>query len=353
MTPTMPTINATSTATGSEEARRSVLANAALSNAALPKHVPLAGQSRGGVVESVHYGSLICIDADGHTLLSLGDPLSKFYPRSAMKPLQAVAVVRAGLLLPADQLAMAAASHSGAAVHQATVRAILAGHGLDESVLANTPDLPYGVAEREQWLREGKGATRLAQNCSGKHSAMVATCSLNDWPLESYLDPAHPLARLVRSVVEELTGERIVDASTDGCGTEVFALSLKAMATAFSAMMTSKPDSAEHEVVSAMVGHPHLVAGEGRDVTALMRAVPGLWAKDGFEGIQMVALADGRTIALKISDGGDRARMPVAIEAMRYLGVDEQVLAALRSAEVLGGGRPVGLLRGLPITPPD
>jgi L-asparaginase II len=334
------TMMAASGTTGSEGALRPALA----------RHVPLAGQSRGGVVESVHYGSMICIDARGHTLLSLGDPMGRFYPRSAMKPLQAVAMVRAGLLLPPDQLAMAAASHSGAAVHQSTAMAILAGHGLDESALANTPDLPYGVPEREQWLRAGKAATRLAQNCSGKHSAMVATCALNSWPLESYLDPGHPLPRLIRSVVEELTGEKIVDVSTDGCGTEVFALSLKAMATAFSSMVTSKPDSAEHDVVSAMIGHPHLVAGEGRDVTAVMRAFPGLLAKDGFEGVQLVALPDGRTIAIKISDGGDRARMPVAAEALRFLGVDQQALAAFRSVPVLGGGRSVGLLQALPIT---
>jgi L-asparaginase II len=316
----------------------------------VPHHVPLAVQSRGGLVESVHYGSLICIDAQGRTLLSLGDPLNRIYPRSALKPLQAVAMVRAGLRLPPDQLAMAAASHSGAAMHQDTARAILAGHGLDESALANTPDLPYGVTEREQWLRAGKSETRLAQNCSGKHAAMAATCSLNSWPVDGYLDPDHPLPRRIRDVVEELTGERITHKSTDGCGTEVFALSLKAMATAFSAMITAKPGSAEHEVVSAMIGHPQLVGGEGRDVTALMRAIPGLLAKDGFEGVQLVALADGRTIALKISDGADRARMPVAAEALRLLGVGGQALAAFRSRPVLGGGRPVGLLEALPMS---
>jgi L-asparaginase II len=304
------------------------------------------------MVESIHYGSLICIDAQGNTLLSLGDPLSPIYPRSALKPLQAVAMHRAGLRLPTDQLALAAASHSGAAVHQETARAILAGHGLDESALANSPDMPYGVPEREQWLRENKSATHLAQNCSGKHSAMVATCSLNSWPIESYLDPAHPLPRLIRDVVEELTGDQITQTSTDGCGTEVFALSLKAMATAFSAMITSKAGTAEYEVVSAMMGRPHLVAGEGRDVTALMRAIPGLLAKDGFEGVQLVALADGRTIALKVSDGGDRARMPVAAEALRLLGVDRQTLAAFRSQQVFGGGRPVGLLEAIPMDLP-
>jgi len=303
------------------------------------------------MIESVHFGSLICIDAQGRTLLSLGDPLSRIYPRSALKPLQSVAMVRAGLELPADQLAVGSASHSGAAIHQDTARSILASHGFDESALANTPDLPYGVAEREQWLRAGKSETRLAQNCSGKHSAMIATCSVNSWPVESYLDPAHPLPRLIREVVEELTGEQITEKSTDGCGTEVFALSLKGLATAFSAMITATPGSAENEVVSAMIGHPQLVAGEGRDVTALMRAIPGLLAKDGFEGVQLVALADGRTIAIKISDGGDRARMPVAAEALRLLGVDRQILEAFRSLQVFGGGRPVGRLQALPMNP--
>ena len=89
----------------------------------VPDHVPLAVQTRGGLIESVHYGSLICIDAQGRTLRSLGDPLNRIYPRSALKPLQAVAMVRAGLRLPPDQLAMAAASHSGAAIHQETARA--------------------------------------------------------------------------------------------------------------------------------------------------------------------------------------------------------------------------------------
>ena len=93
------------------------------------------------------------------------------------------------------------------------------------------------------------------------------------------------------------------------------------------------------------------MGGEGRDVTALMRAVPGLLAKDGFEGVQLVALADGRTIALKISDGGDRARMPVAGEALRLLGVQRQALAEFRSRPVLGGGRLVGLFEALPVNP--
>ncbi|MFI5086741.1 MAG: asparaginase, partial [Actinomycetales bacterium] len=241
-----PTINPADTANGRPPA--------------VPAHVPLVVQTRGGVAESVHYGSLVALGADGSTALAAGDPHGRIYPRSALKPLQAVAMVRAGLRLPPQQLALAAASHSGADMHQQTARDILASAGLDESALANTPDLPYGTAEREAWLRAGGASTRLAQNCSGKHAAMVATCALNGWPVVGYLDPAHPLPALIRSVVEELTGQHITVTSTDGCGTEVFALSLHAMATAFSRIATAGPGTAEHAVAAAMSTHPEFVA---------------------------------------------------------------------------------------------
>jgi len=314
----------------------------------LPRHVPLAAQQRGGLVESIHYGSLIAVNGDGQTLLSAGDPLRPYYPRSSLKPLQAVAMVRAGLTLRPELLALAAASHSGSRTHVSGSLQILALHGLDESALENTPDLPFGAAEKESWLRSGGGPTRLAQNCSGKHAAMAATCVINGWPVEGYSDPEHPLQQLIRGVVEELTAEQIRHASTDGCGTPVFALTLRAMATAFSRIIAASPGTAEAAVAAAMTGHPEQVAGEGRDVTALMRRVPGLLAKDGFEGIQLAALADGRTVAIKIADGGDRARMPVTVQALVHLGVDPAVLSSLVSAPVLGGGIPVGELQPIP-----
>ncbi|MGO4382792.1 asparaginase [Specibacter sp. RAF43] len=313
-----------------------------------PAHAPLAVQTRGDVVESVHFGSLAAVGPDGATLFSRGEPTARMYPRSALKPLMAVAMVRAGLRLPAEQLALAAASHSGSVDHQDTAAKILANAGLDEGFLRNSTDLPYGVAERAHWLAAGRGPTRLAQNCSGKHAALLATCVHNGWPLDSYLHTDHPLPRLVRDVVAELTGEDITAASTDGCGTEVFALSLTGMARAFSRLVTAAPGTPEHDVAAAMRAHPTMVAGPGRDVTALMQAVPGLLAKDGFEGIQLIALADGTAVALKISDGGDRARMPSAVPALLELGLDPEPLRPFNNLAVLGGGRPVGALRGLP-----
>jgi L-asparaginase II len=318
----------------------------------LPQHVPLAVQSRGGLVESVHYGSLIATSADGEILLSAGDPLVPFYPRSSLKPLQAVALVRAGLDLPAELLALTAASHSGSAKHVDGADRILELHGLTPAALENSTDLPYGVREREAWLREGGHPTQLAQNCSGKHAAMAAVCVINGWPVQGYLDPGHPLQKIVLETVKELTGEEPFAATTDGCGTPLFALTLRGMARAFGRLASAElPDGAaagespEAAVAHAIRQHPDMVAGENRDVTELMRLVPGLLAKDGFEGVQLVGLPDGRAVAVKISDGGDRARMPATVRALEALDVDTAPLAGIATGAVLGGGRPVGLLQ--------
>ena len=189
------------------------------------------------------------------------------------------------------------------------------------------------------------GPTRLAQNCSGKHASMASVCVINGWPVEGYLHPEHPLQVLVRDTITELTGEEAAAVSTDGCGTPLFAHSLHAMARAYGRLASADEQTNEGKVAHAMRRHPDMVAGEGRDVTALMRAVPGLLAKDGFEGLQLVGLADGRAVAVKISDGGDRARMPITLEVLRRLGLDGGTLDTLQSPPVLGGGLPVGELR--------
>ena len=320
---------------------------AAPAQLALPQHTPLVAAIRDGLVESVHYGSAVALAADGSVAASAGTPLAPFYPRSALKPLQAVAMVRAGLELPADLLALAAASHSGAAAHRDGARRILEMHGLAPTDLENSTDLPYGTAEREDWLRNGGSATRITQNCSGKHAAMAATCLLNGWPVEGYLHPTHPLQQLVARTVTDLAGEDPAGVSTDGCGTPLFALTLTGIARAFGRIAKAAADddgSPEAAVGLAMQQHPVMVAGEGRDVTALMRLLPGAVAKDGFEGVQLVGLADGSAVAVKISDGGDRARMPATVHLLDALGVDTDPLAGIATAPVLGGGHPVGQL---------
>lgn len=313
----------------------------------LPAHAPLAVQTRGDAVESIHYGSLVTTGPDGTVTSSIGDARAGFYPRSALKPLFAVGLVRAGLALSSEQLALAAASHSGSERHQRIAASTLADAGLDASALANSTDLPYGVEEQKAWLRDGNGPTRLAQNCSGKHAALAFLCVTRGWPVQGYLDTSHPINELLRSTVEELTGEAVGATSTDGCGTPVYTLSLVGMARAFGRLAAAADGTAERAVADAMRAHPELVAGEGRDVTAIMRAVPGLVAKDGFEGIQAIGLPDGTGLALKISDGGDRARMPVAAAALTRLADDRSVRAAVEpflSVGALGGGEQVGEL---------
>ena len=319
---------------------------------ALPEHAPLVAAVRDGLVESVHYGSAIALGADGSAAATAGDPLVPFYPRSSLKPLQAVAMVRAGLELPAGLLALAAASHSGAAEHRNGALRILEMHGLAPTDLENSTDLPYGTAEREDWLRHGGSATQITQNCSGKHAAMAATCAINGWHVEGYLHPAHPLQQLVARTVTELTGEEPAALSTDGCGTPLFALTLRGMARAFGRLAkaaastgTDDDGGAEAAVGLALQRHPEMVAGEGRAVTELMRLLPGSVAKDGFEGVQLVGLADGSAVGVKISDGGDRARMPATVRMLEALGHDTGDLSGIATAPVLGGGHEVGRLQ--------
>ncbi|MFI1601752.1 asparaginase [Streptomyces griseofuscus] len=310
-----------------------------------PGHAPVAHLVRSGVVEGIHYGSVVVLGADGTVDHQVGDIEAAFYPRSAVKPLQAVAMVRAGLPLDGELLSLAAASHSGEERHLAGTRRILELGGLAEDDLRNVPDLPFDPAVRDTWVRAGRTPSRLAQNCSGKHAAMLWTARLNDWSLPDYLDPAHPLQQTVRETVEDLTGQRVAHTSVDGCGAPLFAISLHGLARALSRITSAAPGTAEAKVADAMRGHAEMASGASRDVAALMRAVPGLLAKDGFEGVQVAALPDGRAVAVKIADGADRARIPVAARALERAGVDPALLTAFAGQALLGGGVPVGAVQ--------
>ncbi|MFJ3640538.1 asparaginase [Streptomyces sp. NPDC090108] len=311
-----------------------------------PLHAPVAHVVRGGVVEGVHHGSVVVLDADGRVGFQLGDIEAAFYPRSALKPVQAVAMLRAGLPLDGGELlSLAAASHSGEERHLDGARRLLGLAGLTEDDLRNVPDMPYDPVERDIWVRDGRTPDRLAQNCSGKHAAMLWTAKVNGWSLEDYLDPAHPLQRAVAETVEDLTGQRVAGVTVDGCGAPLFSISLHGLARALARITTAAPGTPEARVADAMREHAELASGKRRDVAALMRAVPGLLAKDGFEGVEVAALPDGRAVAVKIADGNDRARVPVAAAALARAGVNPALLTAFEGAPLLGGGRPVGSVR--------
>ncbi|MFZ1372738.1 MAG: asparaginase, partial [Nostocoides sp.] len=209
------------------------MTDATLAPAVLTQAPVLAHVVRGGFVESVHRASVAVTAADGSLELTLGDVVSPTFPRSSNKPLQAVAMVRAGLELPDNLLALASASHSGLDYHLAGTRAILAGAGLEPSALQNTPDYPVDSAARDRAIREGAPANSLFQNCSGKHAAMLATCVANGWSTADYRDPDHPLQRAMAATIAELAGEPVAATAVDGCGAPVMAISLAGLARAF------------------------------------------------------------------------------------------------------------------------
>jgi len=307
-------------------------------------HVPLAAVVRSGVVESVHAGSAVATGPDGTPVREAGDPAAAVLPRSALKPLQAVALLRAGLTLDGALLALACASHSGERFHLDGVQRMLATRGLAADRLQNTPDLPLDDAERDAWRLAGRAPSALAQNCSGKHAAMLLTCVENGWPLETYRDPGHPLQRHLAGVLGDLAGEAVTAPAVDGCGAPAFGLSLRGLARAFGRIAVAPGTSAEGRVAAAIRRHPEWLGGTGRTVTRLIGAVPGLIAKDGAEGVLAAALPDGSAVAVKIGDGAQRAVAPVAVALLRRLGAAGEALDALAEVPVLGHGRPVGAI---------
>lgn len=300
---------------------------------------------RSGFVESRHRGSLVLLDADGGVELAAGDVDRPVFPRSSMKPLQAVSMLRNGLDLPEKLLALACASHSGESVHVDLCRAILARAGLGEAALDCPPSLPYGEAAAAAVLRAGGGPTRSRHNCSGKHAAMVATCAANGWPVDGYLDPEHALQQVIRAGIEALTGEPVAAVAVDGCGAPQFAFGLTGLARAFRALAIAEPGTPEARAAAAMRAHPVVIGGTGRDVSELMGAVRGLVAKEGAEGVYAAALPDGRAMAVKVEDGSMRPLPVVLAGVLRRWGQDGRTIGRWAAPPILGGGRQVGEIR--------
>jgi len=298
----------------------------------------LAEYVRDGVVESEHRGFLVALNADGTIFKSLGDIETKIYPRSTVKCAQASAMVRHGLTLEPRLLALAQSSHSGAAIHMDGAREILASVGLDESALQCALDRPLGEAERRTW---GDAApTRIAMNCSGKHAAMIATCVINKWPVDNYLDAAHPLQIAIKAELEVLAGEKISVTSTDGCGAPLFLLSVIGLARAIR-VITISADPIHKSVMDAARAFPEMVGGVGRHNTEMMQEVSGLFMKDGAEAVNVSSLSDGRTFVFKVSDGSLRAFRTIVHACLKDFGID----TSFTPEKVMGGPRVIGTIR--------
>lgn len=307
---------------------------------------------RSGIVESRHHCSVVVTAPDGRPEWSVGEVNERMFPRSSNKPMQALGMLRAGLELDGELLALAAGSHSGEAIHVAGVRRILAGAGLDESVLANPRAYPFDGRARNAWVRAGGRRARVTMSCSGKHAAMLATCVVNGWPMNTYLDPEHPLQRTIAAAVRDCAREESASVAVDGCGAPLFALSLIGLARAFGFFATAGPDSLEGRIAAAFREHPHYASGSRRASAKLIQAVPGLICKTGAEGVVAAGLPDGRGIAIKIHDGSARARLVVLAAMLQRLGVDNEVIQEQRERPIFGGDSPIGIMRPSPLIEP-
>lgn len=308
--------------------------------------VELAVLERSGMVESRHRGAAALVDPDGATVAALGDTAALIYPRSTLKPVQAVASLRAGARLEGVQLVLAAASHAGSPEHLAVVQSILTDAGLAQSALQCPADWPLGREFRDQLARAGGTPTPLHMNCSGKHAAFLAACVANGWSLDDYLDPSHPLQRLVILTVEEYTGEAVQHSGVDGCGAPVHATTLAGLARAIGRVTRGSDDVAAC-LVAAIRRDPWGIDGHGRANTLVIEQL-GLIAKLGAEGVTVMGAPDGHAVAVKVADGSLRAATMVALELLARAGVISRdaaapVLAAT-TERVLGGGTPVGAL---------
>jgi len=211
----------------------------------------------------------------------------------------------------------------------------LAKAGLDEHSLQCILDRPL-----DEELRRTAEPTRLAMNCSGKHAGMLATCVINGWLIDSYLDPVHPLQLAIKTEVEQMSGEKVAGVSVDGCGAPLFLFSLLGLARAIR-NLTISTDPVHQEVAQACRDYPEMVSGPGRLATRMMQKIPGLFMKDGAEAVNVTSLADGRTMAIKISDGTARAMPAITAAALAKFGIDAQETPV----NTLGAGLPVGTIR--------
>ncbi|MGJ6979933.1 asparaginase [Aestuariimicrobium soli] len=298
---------------------------------------------RGDLLECVHRGRVVVTAPDGSVVFGLGSVEASMFPRSSIKPVQAIAMLRAGLDLSGAALALAAASHSGETFHRDLVVEVLTGAGLGVDDLQTTPDFPLDEAARVAWIREGHDKEPLAMNCSGKHAAMLRTCVRAGWPTETYRDPSHPLQQAIAAAVEEFAGEA-THTSVDGCGAPLFAMSLTGLARAFG-RIAGASDGPERAVADAYRQFPEYASGSSREDLSLHRAVPGLICKGGAEGCLAIGLPDGTGVAIKSDDGNMRGVFALAAVVLTALGHGSSALDELALTPVLGHGEPVGVVQ--------
>ena len=313
-------------------------------------YVPLVEVTRGPIVECVHYGAYAVVDTANRVLQSAGDPELVTYLRSSAKPMQVLPFVEIGGVehfgLTDRELSVLCASHDGTDEHVKVISGIHRKVGLQESDLMCGVHPPSDPVTAERMMRNGKPFTPYRHNCSGKHTGMLAQSVMRGFSKEDYLNPNHPVQKIILQTFSEMTGVPVdkILLGIDGCSAPVFAVPLHAAAWAFAKLadpsaLPEPRQSALRHIFRAMTGDPDMVAGPGTFNTTLMEVGRGkILTKGGAEGYAAVSLLPGACgegspamgICLKISDGGSRARSVAVVEILRRLGaLDEQQMAEL------------------------
>jgi L-asparaginase II len=295
--------------------------------------------TRGALVECVHRGHIAVSDPSGRVLQSVGSPHYVTYARSSAKLLQAVPVIASGVAerfgLTASEIALLCASHSGEEQHVEAVYRILAKLGLDEAHLQCGAHAPYHKPSAAALRKSGAAPKAVHNNCSGKHSGMLALAKHMNASLEDYKLPAHPVQQAMLASFAAFAGVQTEDITlgTDGCGVPVYGLPLSRLAAAYARLGQPTIDAkACRTVLQAIAAHPEMIAGSDRYDTALIRATKGrIIGKMGAEGVFTVTHpGKGLGLAVKIEDGAQRALYPAVTEALTQLDwIDEREYAAL------------------------
>ena len=295
-------------------------------------NVPIAVVVRRGErIESDHRVAYAVADAEGRVLEAAGDVERPLFPRSAVKPLQALALVESGAAdryaVTEQELALACASHSGEPEHVALVRAWLARLGLDPSALECGAHAPQHAPSAERLIAAGRPFESVHNNCSGKHAGMITLACHLGAPVAGYSRADHPVQRLIAAVLREIAGVADLTApAIDGCGVPTWPLPLGRLATAMARFahphgLPEARAAACARLAAAMAAHPRLVAGTGRLCTEIMAAAPDVLVKTGAEGVYAAALPkQGLGLVLKVEDGAARAAQVALLALLDALG---------------------------------
>lgn len=293
---------------------------------------PLIEVWRGPICESRHRGHAVIWDAGGGIVAAWGNPETVILPRSACKMIQALPLLESGAArefgLGDAEIALACASHQAAAVHTDMVSNWLGALGLEaETALRCGPQEPGDRAARDRLIRARKSPCQVHNNCSGKHSGFL-TLSRHLGGGPEYVDLGHPVQKSVLAAFEDMTGEVCQGTAIDGCSAPNHATSITGLARAMAKFSTAGDSGdargrAMARLTRAMARHPHLVAGEGRACTALMRAMEGRVAvKTGAEAVFVAIVPEtGMGVAVKIEDGGTRAAEATITRILTGMGV--------------------------------